>query len=139
MKKTLLLSFLLIAATITGCEIHCIWYYNVFNKSSSTINVKISEGNKNTTITNYTITPDTELPVNKDSSDCGGKWPGDRFPNDEFTVMMRGAITIDGNKISDNIWKRKYWTFRSQEHGGTYTLVITDELIEDLIETTNVN
>lgn len=132
MGKAFLLSVLFTVA-LASCDPGCRWNYTIKNNSSSTINVEITEGPKN-----FTIAPNTEQSVESVFRNCNGKWPGDRFNGEEFTVMI-GVITIDGNTMPDIIWKSRYWTYRSEEHGGTYTLVVTDQLINDFIETTNTN
>lgn len=48
-------------------------------------------------------------------------WEGDPF-----------TMTIDGREVSDEIWLRKHWSFESDFYNRTYTLHVTDELLEQL-------
>jgi hypothetical protein len=39
------------------------------------------------------------------------------------------TVTVDGDKISDAVWTRKYWSFDAEVR--TYTLTITDALLDE--------
>lgn len=42
------------------------------------------------------------------------------------------TMTVDGKKISSDIWLRKHWSFSSELYVATYTLTVTDELLASL-------
>ncbi len=44
------------------------------------------------------------------------------------------TMTADGENVSDDIWLRRYWSFESGLHSLTYTLIVTDRLLERLAE-----
>ncbi len=43
-------------------------------------------------------------------------------------------MIIDGESVSQDIWLPKYWSFEAGLYDSTYTLTVTDELLEQLAE-----
>lgn len=42
------------------------------------------------------------------------------------------SITVDDKKVSDEIWLRKNWSYESNNYLRTYTLTVTNELLDAL-------
>ena len=129
MKKLILLFAVAVAAIITGCDPTTFFYYEIVNETQSSILVKIGEqepvtiqSGGQTTIYNF-----SKL----------GEWDTEPFRGDYITPYIR-EVEINGNPISDDFWRREYWTYKSEsKHQWIYTLVLTNELIETLLSQQN--
>jgi hypothetical protein len=57
-------------------------------------------------------------------------------PDHGFDVEVPLSMTIDGEPVSVDIWKRKHWNFTSEVQSGfyhwIYTLTVTDALLASL-------
>jgi hypothetical protein len=89
----------------------------------------------------YVISPNDELRISSRGGECGKRKTAldDQYPDEEMIIqpLYHTSFTIQikvGDEIiPDIIMKRKYWNFTTQgNYDATYTLTITDELVEEL-------
>lgn len=127
MKKTILF-FALLALSITGCEssYECIRDFNVVNQTRSDIVLTSLESEET-----ITIKPDETQTVHRISSYCDkdAKY-GDHYKNDYN--LLQHTMVANGKSVSREIFKRKYWSFQSEVRHATYTLIVTESLIESV-------
>ncbi len=64
----------------------------------------------------------------------------DVYPDEDMRLLVTNggtqafSITVDSEKVSDDVWLRKHWEFTPGYTTWTYTLTVTDELLEQLRE-----
>ncbi|MDR0907315.1 MAG: hypothetical protein LBM63_01690 [Rikenellaceae bacterium] len=141
MKKILLIGILgLCGLTMTKCitrDYGCEYYFYVANTTAT--DVFFTTVKK--TGREYIISPNDELRISSRGGECGKRETAldDQFPDEEMIIqpLPNTSFTIQikvGDEIMpDIIMKRKYWKFTTKgNYRANYTLVITDELVEEL-------
>ncbi len=138
MKK--LLMFFTVAMT-TGCTIvdyNCNWDYKIDNQTGADIVVEVERRDAVYESTTIEV-GDTQIFYNGNGHCGSGGVPQNIYPPEEsifdasFTYLE--YIKINGDLIPYNNFKSKYWNFVStgRHHTNiTYTLTLTDELLEEL-------
>ncbi len=138
MKK--LLFFAALGLALAGCKIvdySCSRYFNVANQTGYAITVIIKTGAVESVPTG------SERTIYKSYGHCDKNTiPDDPFPDEEIMHItdssdMTVQIQVNGRVVSEEIFKRKYWNFSNEAYRATYTLLITNELIESLKQAEN--
>jgi hypothetical protein len=125
--KKLLLFFAVAAATMMSCDPSTSIYYEIKNSTRTDLIVKIGDR------------PPTTIPAGEKemvySFNETGVWPDEPFKGDYNRPYSSLEVTINGILTSKDFWLREYWDFtKTGKYHDTYTLIITDELIETLSE-----
>jgi hypothetical protein len=131
MKKPLIFFILAASAALSGCD--ALWHIDwvVENRTESEIVITTKRMGESNSIV---IAPDDKQLIyfEEDLGDPGGL-PDDDGYGYQGPVLTDAKIMIDNNEVPDEIWLRKYWIFtKNSKYNGTYTLTITDELIETI-------
>ncbi len=136
MKKLLLFCVATAAVVMTGCEGTCHIYYEINNETNSEIVVQIKETGENSQII---IMPDSKQLIDSTGGLCDyGGLPEDGDYGWKGLVISDATMVIGETNIPDKIWMREHWDFsKTAKYEGTYTLTVTDELIETLLSQQN--
>jgi hypothetical protein len=140
MKKFLLIGILALCGLMTtGCrdvDYGCNRDFYIANNTDVSVTVIKNTGRE------YIISPNDELRISSRGGECGKRKPPleDQYPDEEMIMQLSHSIPFtiqikigDEIIIPDIIMKRKYWNFTTQgNYDATYTLIITDELVEEL-------
>ncbi len=146
MKKLIAFFAIAAVAVMAGCrgmeDKECQWDFLIQNQTGSNVTIiwngvarpPIISGEEQ--VISYTI---GSCPVNRDP-------PRDLFQEDEImhNIYYRPDVVIqiqaDEELMPEIIFRRKYWSFTTTSSStATYTLVLTDELIETLLSENNPN
>jgi hypothetical protein len=136
MKIELMLC-LFICFSLASCDYSETCDYVILNKTSDTIEIKTIIGYYDNGIDFYDsihrIIPGEKLNFLQDLGLCGSNYyPPDYFSlNDTIPPVTRFDIFIS-DKLFDTLRLRKFWIHSSRKQIGTYTLTITQELIDEL-------
>jgi hypothetical protein len=112
---------------LTGCDPDYNIYYKVVNHTDSEIiilggfpeNITINPGKEKVVFTGGGLNSDDYVPQ-------------DDYDSDEPLRIRDLDIIVDGKYLSDRFMTRKYWEFKNKVREATYTLKLTDELIEEI-------
>ena len=133
MKKIFYLFFTFVALTLimAGCSYDktCVTILNIVNHTDAEIIlIRGFEGTSETV-----IMPEEEIVASKIPSMCGKNTiPGPPIGGEALFNVQYTKLKVDGKIVSQEIWFAKYWDFTSEVYLATYTLNITDELIESV-------
>ncbi len=142
----------LVAALLVGCkkkdhymtnwDCWYTWEFVVENKTGSK-EIKINTDYPWGPYANHYVLAPKESDVIMDTASIGGCNAVNPMPDifaemddfhlgfgDEYPFFM----TIDGETVSADIWLLKNWSFEAGLYDSTYTLTVTDELLEQLAE-----
>ncbi len=132
MKKLLLFfTVAAVVAAMTGCDASYYFYYVIENGTQSELDVKI--GGRDPII----IRSGDKARVLRHSElgDPGGRV--EFTPSGKYVYILYKVtpVTINGQPItSSDFWLSEYWAFkRDSKFSFTFTMVLTDELIERLV------
>ena len=125
-------------AMTTGCTIvdyNCNWDYKIDNQTGADIVVEVERRDAVYESTTIEV-GDTQNFYYMDGHCGSGGVPENPRPYEEEQIFGTSyvKIKINGDLISDAIFKSKYWNFVStgRHHTNiTYTLTLTDELLEE--------
>jgi hypothetical protein len=140
MNKFFTFFVLFSALAFAGCEKQIdadgsvAWEWKITNDTDAEIVVEVSS-------TNNGVRGPVAIPVGETKSilflsfltDPEPKPAGDYYANNSLPEIYM-TTKIDGRFMSDEIWDREHWTFSSDVGLGTYTMTLTDELIEEFKE-----
>ena len=125
--KKILLFFIVAAAALAGCKDNTICIssdYKIVNQIESDIVIELKLEDKPA----MTIHPGiTHVIYNK--TQCYEE------PIPEVALapeVLQAEMKIDGEIVPDEIWMREHWNVDVENHNSTYTLTVTDELLNDV-------
>jgi hypothetical protein len=126
MKKLIrLLALAVWSFALTGCDPSTFLHYRIKNSTSSDVTIKIG-GAEPTTISSGAI-----MTVYDDS--VLGEFTSDPFSGDRV-VPYTLTVLVNDEPVTGDFWLKKYWELKSTDkHQLTYTMILTDELIETLL------
>ncbi len=138
MKKLLIFFIIGTAVLLTGCpkvDYGCTWAFSIVNNTDSNVTVVWNDQREDVVISGKNIN------ISSIYTDCNKRDSNleDRFGEDEIMRITHSSNTTIQIKVGDEvmpeiIMKRKYWTFEATgNYSAIYTLNITDELMETLI------
>ncbi len=133
MKKPILFFTVATVVITTGCEYSCLTDFIIINQTTSTIDV-------NGKYEQIKIAPNDNEVIYHWGDLCGDRGTlSDRYSEYPDTrIVYDWVLVINGESIPEEIWTRKYWNFSSVVvRKATYTLTVTDELIETLLSENN--
>ncbi len=136
MKKNLIIGFF-ICILLTSCDYFESCDFVIINKTTDTIEVKTIKGYYDNGIdfndSIHMIVPGEKLVFYQDLGICSRNYyPPDYYEsNDTIPPVTRFDIFIS-DKLCDTLRLRKFWNHSSRKQVGTYTLTITQELIDGL-------
>ena len=140
MKKLIYTFGILALLAGAGCakvDYSCYWHFKIANQTESNIVVVSSFS------FDETIKPGETFEISRIMAHCDKNTrPGDIFTEDEVMQISHFSdqtikIKLNKHLLSDTLWTRKYWDFAEKEYQATYTLTITDELLENLFTESN--
>ncbi len=138
MKKLIPFFTIMAIAMMTGCanvDYGCTWDFKVVNNAD--LNVVVLW---NGAIIKEAISPGDELIISSINTECGKQDGdlGDLRPQEEEIMNISSyseptiLVKIGDEVLPEAVMKRKYWEYSSEKYHGTYTLTLTDELIETI-------
>ncbi len=130
MKKLIVFFTVAVAATmLTGCEPFSTYYFKIKNDTAYDIIVEVDGRNP--------------IIINPNDSKTVCELSGAGIPGDPYSLednMADYDVKINNILMSKSIWQRKYWEHQSNsKYHITYTLVVTEELLETLSSENNPN
>jgi hypothetical protein len=130
--KNLFLYFTLFLFTLSGCaeeqvDYGCHVTFDVENKTEFDIVFMLYEE------VETVVKSGTKGEIIKSFGLCGKNTiPTDQFAREELMFSSDCKLLLDGKPLPDAIWKRALWSFSNEVRRASYTLTITNELIESL-------
>ena len=137
MKKIfcLFFTFAVLVLMMTSCglvirDYTCETLFIIVNRTDSEIRLlRGVEGSEKVTI----IAPGEEIIADEKNGMCGKNTIRPPRPDDaQLLDDMVFKLKVDGKIVLWEIWRTKYWDFASEVYHATYTLNVTDELIESI-------
>jgi hypothetical protein len=134
--KNLLYQFILITI-LTGCDYFESSHYQIINESSKEILIRTNKDPYDHGVrfndSVHSVPPSGLIEFYQDRGLTGKNViPPDYFePFDTIPPVTKFDIFID-NELFDTLRMRQLWEFSARETVGTYTLTLTDELLEHL-------
>ena len=135
--KKLLLFYIVAAAALAGCNtgnelVRVTTDYKIINQIESDIVVELHSGKI------MTINPgDTKVIYNEIYS-YNPKTSGPIKALEVVQELLQAEMRIGGEAVPAPIWWSRYWIGEAhQDHFYTYTLTVTNELIETLLSQQN--
>jgi hypothetical protein len=134
MKRTLIFFALAAVAVATACKRNapadidygCVWEYEIANETE--FEVTYIYGGSETVIES-----NAKGIIFRRDTECGkNDKPTDMYIADGLMFNSAHRLILNGEFIPNTIWKRDLWSFAAEVHHATYSLTITDELIENL-------
>ncbi len=126
MKKLILL-FAVTTLVIIGCterDYGCETDYLINNQTKSELTIEIASKNKQ-----FIIRPGEKQVIYYTSGLCGKNTKPDGFSEG---VVMKFRLKINKKFVPEEMLERQYWDFVSELYLATYTLTVTDELLQSL-------
>jgi hypothetical protein len=138
MKKSIIkfMFFALIVSALVGCWEseedcdHAIYFY-LKNGTASDIATECTRYESDSNSMIITSGETVEIGHVYHLGGCGDNVREDNTPPDMFINSQGFSIRINERPMSEFIWKRKYWDFVGGVRSLTYTLTITDDLLND--------
>jgi hypothetical protein len=132
MKKPLLFFAMAALALMSGCGIAdygCNTYFKVINQTGNDIIVEV--GRIDVVYETTSIGLGKGQTIYDFETLCGKNHVvADLYSEEEQIENL--FMKINGNNVSDAIWKRKYWNFASKPYETTFTLTLTNALLEEM-------
>jgi hypothetical protein len=136
MKKLPLIGFLaLCGLLLTGCnrnkhiitDYNCAWNYEIVNETDLDIVYTCGK-------VEVTVKPGAKEMIFMLSTECEeNDIPTDRYlPDDLISNYSTHKLLLDSEPLPNSIWNRSHWSFSNEVYYAIYTLIITNELIENL-------
>ncbi len=135
MKKLILLFTMATALAMTGCGLVSRHYpgketFNIVNQTDFEMILIRGFGDVEGT-SDLTISQGEEIIALERGARCEKNQPPDDYPeNYQLPSFGIRRLKLDGKIVHPDIWLRKYWDVVREVYHSTYTLTITDELIE---------
>lgn len=130
MKKLVLLFAVVAGALMTGCDGFCTNDFVIINQTESEIIVDMSWYNNKA----ITINKGNEQAVHHEGHMCSPRGGAGKYNDD--VKMIYANMQVGKTIIPDIIWTARYWNYESSgKFHSTYTLVVTEELLESLKQT----
>lgn len=126
-------------AVMTGCsgkeDAWCSWDFKIANNTELNV-AAMSNG----AIMKEVIAPNNELTISSSGTLCSKQDSSlsDYYPDEEELMDVFSLVTptirikVGDELLPETAMKRKYWKYTSEKYHGTYTLTLTDELIETI-------
>lgn len=124
MKKSLFFCLAVLPLLLTRCDGSCTIELIVVNQTES--EVVVSGGYFGT----IEILPGDERLVDRSSSTCA---PGGSLTYKDDAIVLYANMSVGGVDIPEEIWKSKYWELDLDDSNSKYTLIVTDELINEIL------
>ncbi len=127
MKKLLTLLFALTTTVLISCDPSTDIYYEVKNSTGLDMTVAIGANSP------ITIKIGEKEVAYHDN--ILGQWKNEPFKGPHINPYTL-EVKINEKLVSNDFWLREYWNFtKAAELNATYTLTITDELLNSLLST----
>lgn len=122
MMKNLFLFFTAVMISMMiGCDPSCSMDFVIINETESDIVIEMRQGSKQ-----VTIEPGQEQIIDRQSGTCV-------IYKEDATMIHYADMQIEGMIMPKTIWISRYWDCVVDNPLTTYTLTITDKLIETIL------
>lgn len=132
MKKLIL--FIMMTFSMIGCDRNkhmlidysCVWDYTIINETE--FDMAYIYGAVETVIKSG-----AKEKIFQHDTECGkNDKPTDLHAIGNLMFNSAHKLMFDGELMPEIIWKRDFWSFSTEVHHASYTLTVTNELIESL-------
>jgi hypothetical protein len=112
----------MLSFVLFGCDGYCHIDLIIMNQTDSNIIVELNANNKQ-----LTIKPSEKQTVDRQGGTCSR---GGSLSYKDNVPMTNAVMKINGETIPEAIWTNKFWELNIHNSISTYTLIVTNELIE---------
>jgi len=124
------------AIMFSGCDAHYDYIFKVANQTGVSVRVEAVGYNNRDEV--FSIPAGEIVTIFREGGMTGSaKYvPEDRYQNanssSNLPPIKKFEVYVGNTLLSDSVRLRKYWDYSAQKLLGTYTLIVTEKLLEDL-------